>query len=96
MLDINDALGIKPVGEAGLKVTEATVKGVSSFMKSVCKPGLEELGFLLKDKVRQWRLNNILKILEKAKGRMNFDGQDLNLVANPQPVAVDIYHACNF
>lgn len=89
MLDIKDAFGIKPVGEAGLKVTEATVQGVSSFMKSVCKPGLEELGFLIKDKVRLWRLNNILKILEKAKGRMNFDGQDLNLVANPR-VALSI------
>ena len=83
MLDINDSLDNMPIDEAGLKVTEAAVQGVSSFMKSVCKPGLEELGYLLKDKVRQWRLNNILKILEKAKGRMNFDGQELNLVANP-------------
>lgn len=68
--EIKDLLDFKPIAEAGQKVTEATVDGISSFLGSVFKPGLEELGFLLKDKVRQWRLNNILRVLDKAKGRM--------------------------
>lgn len=80
--EIKDLLGFKPIAEAGQKDTEATVDGISSFLGSVFKPGLEELGFLLKDKVRQWRLNNILRVLDKAKGRMGFDGKELNLTAN--------------
>ncbi len=81
-MNIHDIFGIEPIGKAGEKVSEGLVDGVSSFLGSVFKPGLEELGFLMKDRVRLWRLNNILRILEKAKGRLNFDGKDLNLTAN--------------
>ena len=81
-MGVHDILGIKPVGEAGLKVVEATVEGLSTFLGAIFKPGLEELGFLIKDQVRLWRLNNMLRVLEKAKGRMNFDNQELNLTAN--------------
>ena len=81
-MEIHDIFGIEALGQAGLKVTEATVEGISTFLKTVFKPGLEELGFLVKDQVRVWRLNNILSVLEKAKGRLEFDGQELNLTAN--------------
>lgn len=81
-MEIQDVLGIKPYGEIGLKITEATIKGVSAFLEAVCKPGAEELGFLLRDQVRRWRLNNILRMLDKAKGKLGFDGLDLNLCAN--------------
>lgn len=57
-LEIKDIFGIEPIGEAGLKITQATIDGVSAFLEAVCKPGLEELGFLIKDKVRFWRLNS--------------------------------------
>lgn len=94
MPEIHDLLGIKPIGEAGLKVTQAVIDGVSSFLDVTCKPGLEELGFLLRDQVRQWRLNNILRVLEKAKGRMNFDGQEINLTANAR-VGLSIMEGCS-
>ena len=81
-VEIHDILGIKPYGEMALQVTQAAIDGVSSFLNAVCKPGLEELGYLVKDQVRHWRLCNILRMLEKAKGRMSFDGQELNLCAN--------------
>ena len=81
-MEIRDVFGIEPVGKAGEKVTEGLVDGISTFLGSVFKPGLEELGFLMKDKVRQWRLNNILRMLGKAKGRLEFDGKELNLTAN--------------
>lgn len=80
--EIKDLLGVQPLAEAGHEITKVSLDGVSSFLSAVFKPGLEELGFLLKDKVRQWRLNNILRVLEKAKGKMGFDGQELNLTAN--------------
>lgn len=89
-----DLFGIKPFGEATLKLTEASIKGVTSFLNIVFKPGLEELGYMFKDKVRLWRLNNILKVLEKAKGRLNFDGQELNLYANPR-VGLSIMECCS-
>lgn len=93
-MEIKDVLGIEPIGEAKLEVTKASIKGVSSFLKAVFKPGLEELGFLIKDEVRQWRLNNILRVLEKAKGKMSFDGQELNLTANAR-VGLSIIEGCS-
>ena len=93
-VEIKDLLGIEPIGEAGLEVTKASIDGISSFLENVFKPGLEELGFLIKDKVRRWRLNNIVRTLEKAKGRMNFDGQQLQLTANAR-VGLSIMEGCS-
>lgn len=92
--EIKDILGIEPIGEAGLEVTKASIEGVSSFLGLVFKPGLEELGFLVKDRVRRWRLNNILSTLSKAKGKMDFDGQQLQLTANAR-VGLSIMEGCS-
>ena len=81
-MESKDLFGIEPIGEMGLEATKASIKGISSFLDVVFKPGLQELGFLFRDEVRRWRLNNILKVLEKAKGKLDFDGQQLNLTAN--------------
>ncbi|MBO7144315.1 MAG: DUF4393 domain-containing protein [Salinivirgaceae bacterium] len=93
-MEIKDVLGLKPVAETGLEVTKATIEGVSSFLEIVCKPCLQELGYLIQDKVRQWRLNNIIRTLEKAKGRMCFDGQTLQLTANAR-VGLTIIDECS-
>lgn len=93
-MEINDILGIKPIGEAGLEATKASIKGVSSFLELVFKPGLEELGHLIKDEVRLWRLNNIIRTLEKAQGKMEFDGKDLSLTANAR-VGLNIMEGCS-
>lgn len=93
-MEIQDILGLKPIGEAGLEVTKAAIKGVSSFLESVFKPGLEELGFLMKDEVRYWRLNNILSMLNSAKGKLDFDGKELNLTANAR-VGLSIMEGCS-
>lgn len=93
-MEIKDILGIEPIGEAGLEATKAAIKGVSSFLELVFKPGLEELGYLIKDEVRLWRLNNIIKTLEKAQGKMEFDGKDLNLTANAR-VGLNIMEGCS-
>ena len=92
--EINDIFGIKAYGEMALKVTDASLEGAKAFLRAVCMPGLEELGYLIKDKVRYWRLCNILKMLEKAGGRMNFDGQELNLCANAR-VGISIMECCS-
>ena len=93
-MEINDIFGIEPIAEMGLEVTKASIKGISSFLNVVFKPGLQELGFLLKDEVRRWRLNNILRVLEKAKGKMDFDGQQLQLTANAR-VGLSIMEGCS-
>ena len=93
-MEIKDILGIEPIGEAGLEVVKASIKGVSSFLEIVFKPGLEELGFLVKDQVRLWRLKNILRTLEKAQGKFDFDGNEINLTANAR-VGISIMEGCS-
>lgn len=92
--EIKDVLGIEPVAQSAHEVTKASIEGISSFLGSIFKPGLEELGYLIKDRVRLWRLNNIVCTLEKAKGKMIFDGQDLQLTANAR-VGLSIMDGCS-
>ena len=93
-MEINDILEIKPESKAGLEATKAAIKGVSSFLGMVFKPGLEELGHIFKDEVRYWRLNNILSMLNSAKGKLEFDGKELNLTANAR-VGLSIMEGCS-
>lgn len=82
MSEINDILGIKPIAEATKEVIETGLDGIRGFVNAVFKPGLEELGLMAKDQVRFWRLNNIISILDKAQGKLRFDGHNLHLQAN--------------
>ena len=93
-MEINDLLGVKPESETEVEATKAAINGVSSFLKSVFKPGLEELGFLIKDEVRYWRLKNILSMLNLAKGKLDFDGKELKLTANAR-VGLTIMEECS-
>ncbi len=45
---------------------------------------MDELGLMAKDKVRFWRLNNIVSMLKKAEGKMEFANDQLHLGANPR------------
>lgn len=92
--EIKNLLGLEPVAQAGLEITKASIDGVSTFLGSIFRPGLEELGYLIKDNVRRWRLNNIIKTLDKARGRMQFVGQELQLTANPR-VGLSIMEGCS-
>lgn len=93
-MEINDILGLKTESKAGAEATKATIKGVSSFLGMVFKPGLEELGHIIKDEVRYWRLNNILSMLNLAQGKMHFNGKELNLTANAR-VGLAIMEECS-
>ena len=92
--EIRDVLGIEPVAQATQDITKASIEGISTFLGSIFKPGLEELGYLMKDQVRTWRLNNIVRTLEKAKGKMYFDGKELQLTANAR-VGLSIMEGCS-
>ena len=93
-MEISDLFGIKPESETESEATKAAINGVSSFLRSVFKPGLEELGYLIKDEVRYWRLKNILSMLNLAKGKLNYDGKELNLTANAR-VGISIMEGCS-
>ena len=79
-----DILGVKPISEAVNKSVEKTFQGIEGFLKSVCMPALDEIGLLFKDKIRTWRLNNALKIIEKSKGKLDFGGDTLQIKAHPR------------
>ncbi|WP_083322536.1 Abi-alpha family protein [Hymenobacter lapidarius] len=79
-----DLLGIKPISDAANTTVERSFQGIEGFLKSVCVPALDEVGLLLRDKVRNWRLNNILRILEKAKGKLHFENEELKIQAHPR------------
>ena len=93
-MEVNDLLGITPNSKDGSEATKAAIKGVSSFLEKVFKPGLEELGQIFKDEIRYWRLKNILSMLNLAKGKLEFDGKELSLTANAR-VGLAIMEECS-
>jgi hypothetical protein len=84
-----DILGVKPIGDAINTTVNKSFEGIEGFLKLVCVPALEEVGLLFKDQMRHWRLNNVLKILEKAKGKLEFADDKLHIKAHPK-VAISI------
>lgn len=79
-----DIFGIKPVANAIDKTVQKSLEGLEGFLQLVCKPAIGEIGLLLQDKVRYWRLNNVIKMLEKAKGKLDFQGDKLELKLHPR------------
>jgi hypothetical protein len=79
-----DIFGIKPIGKAIDTSVTKTFQGIEGFLKSVCAPALDEVGLMLRDQIRHWRLNNILRILDKAKGKLNFEDEQLKIHAQPR------------
>lgn len=84
-----DIFGIRPLGEAINTTVSKSLDGIGGFLKIVCAPALEEVGLLVKDHVRLWRLNNIIKVLEKAKDKLEFADDQLQIKAHPR-VALSI------
>lgn len=79
-----DILGIKSLGDATNTVITKSIDGIESFLKIVCKPAFEEFGLMLGDKVRYWRLNNIINVLEKSQDKLEFRDNKLELKINPR------------
>ena len=86
-----DILGLKSYGDALNK----SVEGVYKVFSIVCKPVLEELGQMAKDKVRVWRLNNIHNILEKANSKFEYKDGEIDLKINPKVALAIIENGAN-
>ena len=93
-MDPIEPLVVMGMSEAGKEVLDRAIQGVSDFLSIVCRPCCEELGLMLKDKVREWRLNNVIKVIEKSQHKLSFEGGELNLRANPR-VALSIMDECS-
>ena len=89
-----DPLVVMAVSDTGKEVADATIQGVSGFLSAVCKPCCEKLGLLLRDTVRKWRLNNVVRVIEKSQNRLSFEGDQLTIKANPR-VGLTIMDECS-
>lgn len=93
-MKVKDILGIEPVAESAKIVIEKSFNGLGAFLESVFMPGLQEFGFLIRDQVRTWRLNNALSVMNKAKGKLNYENGELNIKANAR-VGLAIVENCS-
>lgn len=82
-----DLLGIKPVGDAINKVTEATVDGAMGFLRLICRPAAEEFGYLLQDHVKVWRATNAAQLVKKAEAKYKALGYPPSFKASPRLVS---------
>lgn len=89
MPELTDIFGIKPYGETIKIAVEKTAKGVGTFLNAICTPAAVEFGLMLNDKVRYWRLNNIIKMVTKSQGKYTFIDNNLQLKVNPR-IGVEI------
>lgn len=85
-----DILGIKPIGDSVAHVTKATVDGAASFLAKICHPAAEELGLLFQDKVRAWRANNAIAVVQAAQKRLQINTTPLH--AHPRLVSSILEH----
>ena len=76
-------------------VANKAIGVVESFLSITCKPALAELGNMAGDKVRVWRLNNVIKILEKSKNKFEFRDNAIQLKANPKVALAIIENGAN-
>ena len=81
-----DIFGLAPYGEAIKISVEKSFEAAQAILSRICLPAAAELGLMFQDKVRYWRLNNIIKIIEKSEEKMDFGGEKLVLSAHPRVV----------
>ena len=65
-----DILGVKPVAKAIEHASVKTIDGISAFFGAICMPAAAEFGLLLKDRVAKFRQDNLQKIAEKTKAKI--------------------------
>jgi hypothetical protein len=67
-------LGLRPAAEA-LKTAIETAR---DFLTRICGPAADEVGQLLRDRVSYWRMTNAIRLLEKARLKMDSEGPDVS------------------
>lgn len=85
----NNSLDIFGLGEYGAALKIAVEKGFAgaeAILSRICLPAAEEFGQLVKDRVRLWRLNNAIKVIQKAGDKISFGEDGFKLEAHPKVV----------
>jgi hypothetical protein len=84
---IGDLLGVAPYGEALKIAVEKGADTAQQFLYDICRPAAAEAGLLLRDHVRAYRAQHLIKIAEKAKGIVEMNSEGIQLLAHPRLVA---------
>lgn len=84
MPENKDIFGIKPYGDALKLFVEKSLKGSGEFLGKLCLPATEELGLMAHDQIKYWRLSNFIRILSKAKGKIEIDPELEKLKLHPR------------
>lgn len=79
-----DLTGIGQFGKAVNTLAQGAVDGASAFLSRVCLPAAEEFGLALQDQVRSWRMNNMVKILNRAEQKTIEQGLGENAKVDPR------------
>ncbi|WP_342331744.1 hypothetical protein [Pedobacter sp. FW305-3-2-15-E-R2A2] len=82
--NVNDLLGLAPYGESLKLVIEKGFDAASAVLSRICLPAAEELGLMYRDKIKFWRLKNIIKIIDKSKNKIDFLDSELQLSLHPR------------
>lgn len=77
-----DLLGIRPAAEA----INRAVGTSFNILEKICLPAAKEFGYLLQDKVKNWRAKNIRKILKQTENILNKREKRNNFHAHPKIV----------
>ncbi|MEO6902899.1 MAG: hypothetical protein ABI315_07070 [Bacteroidia bacterium] len=78
-LKSTDLLGIAPYGETIKIAVEKGFGAAEAVLSRICLPAAEELGLMFRDKVRYWRLNNIINVINKLEGKFRFSRAKINI-----------------
>lgn len=95
MPEINDILGIKPYGEAFKITIEKSASGIGELLSAICMPAAMEFGLLFQDKMRYWRLNNVINMITKSKEKFEFTDDKLQMKLNPR-IGVEIIEGASW
>jgi len=79
-----DPFGLKSAAELSKDATKFGLEAAKVFLNATCKPLLEEFGLGLRDKFTNWRLTNIINMLEKAQGKLCFNLETQTLKIDPR------------
>ncbi|MBT3191178.1 MAG: hypothetical protein HN341_01355 [Verrucomicrobia bacterium] len=90
MIDQNskslDVFGVKPFADSIKTVTEGAVEGAGAFLSRICLPAAEEFGFLLRDRVSNWRSSNAVRVLQLAEKKLKKRNLQQEVHAHPRLV----------
>lgn len=82
----SDVLGLASYGETLNTLAKGVVDGAGAFLSRICLPAAEEFGFLVKDKISNWRKQNAVNITLQAKQLTDLKDNINDIHASPRLV----------